>query len=90
MSDLCKLRVEDLLLLRGRLLQLFIELRLQSLLLAPLRLLCDDRLLQRRVTRSTNVHMSPRVAAAVGGTMARIDCSAWLTDEEEGRRGDNE
>lgn len=51
LSDLCDLRVKDLLLLRGRLLQLFIELGLQSLLLAPLRLLCADRMLQRRVTR---------------------------------------
>ena len=50
-SDLCNLRAEDLLLLRGRLLQLFIELGLQPLLLAPLRLLRADQLLQRRVTR---------------------------------------
>ena len=51
LSDICNLRVKDLLLLRGRLLQLLIELRLQSLPLASLRPLCRDRLLQRRVTR---------------------------------------
>ena len=51
LSDLCNLRVEDLLLLRGGLLQLFIELGLQPLLLAPLRLLRVDRMLQRCVTR---------------------------------------
>jgi hypothetical protein len=34
--------------------------------------------------------MSPWVAAAVGGRTARIDCSALLTDEEEGCSCDSE